>query len=799
MKHTFKRGASLLLAAALTLTSASSISNTLGDRLRTQTTTVAPGVSITDQTLWSEEYGDLRTEHYIDYTPNSNISAVVSYGSYVRSRATMDTMAAQLEAQGLRVAAGINASFYNTKNGVPLGLIITDGLIRSAIPNHSAIGFRADGSAVIGSPTLTISAQWETEVEIDPREQYKEFFEMDPDFIPPYSPKPATKLEKYSISMSGFNKVREDNGYYLFSGDFWTTTLNNVSGIDVILRPTTGSSSGHAALPVSGSVICEVVEVRDSAVNNKIPAGCFVLSVNSNSSAALRDPLSALIPGTRITLTSSIDSDWANVVTAVSGLYQLVESGQVVEGLSKSLNPYTAVGMRPDGSLVFYTVDGRQSGYSVGATYTQVAQRLIELGCTSAFAMDGGGSTSFGTTHADFDSFQTVNQPSEGSARAVSVCLFLVSHAQPTGALNHFYISAENDVLLNGSSTAVYVTGVDTNFHPVDHDGSLFWQSNFGSVSQNESGNYVFTADRSSGEGVLTAYSIGAVGEMNVKVVDTLSSLTLSNQSTGTALSALAITVDETIDLAVTARYSNLKVACADTDFVWTVEGNAGTVDETGRFTASPINCEGSLTVSGGGIDLTIPVVVTGGTPFVDIQDHWAEDYIVQLYALGITNGFRDESGTATFLPNQSITRGELFTMVVRMLNADLSEYESIELPFEDRDSLPDWLVPYIKAAYGLGLLRGDRIDDKLYANISGTVTRETAMVVMGRSLEHVLPADLSGFADSDAISSWALESLQTLVALGVISGDDNQMLNPGGNALRGEVAKIIIRMLALP
>jgi len=229
------------------------------------------------------------------------------------------------------------------------------------------------------------------------------------------------------------------------------------------------------------------------------------------------------------------------------------------------------------------------------------------------------------------------------------------------------------------------------------------------------------------------------------------------------------------------------------------VDGNVGTVSEDGTFTASSINSEGSLTVSGGGIDLTIPVVVTGGTPFVDINDHWAKDYIVQLYALGITKGFKDESGVTTFLPDQSISRGELFTMVVRMLNTDLAAYEDIELPFADNDTLPDWIVPYIKAAYGLGLLRGDRVDDRLYANISGTVTRETAMVVMGRSLEHVLPADLSGFADSDAVSSWALESLQTMVALGVVGGDDNQMLNPGSNALRGEVAKIIIRMLSLP
>ena len=40
-------------------------------------------------------------------------------------------MAAQLEAEGYRVVAGINGDFYNTANGVPLGIVVTDGIIRS--------------------------------------------------------------------------------------------------------------------------------------------------------------------------------------------------------------------------------------------------------------------------------------------------------------------------------------------------------------------------------------------------------------------------------------------------------------------------------------------------------------------------------------------------------------------------------------------------------------------------------------------------------------------------------------------
>ena len=56
------------------------------------------------------------------------------------------------------------------------------------------------------------------------------------------------------------------------------------------------------------------------------------------------------------------------------------------------------MGQRYDGSLIFYTIDGRKSGHSIGATMDQVARRLVELGCTTALCLDGGGSTTLAVT-----------------------------------------------------------------------------------------------------------------------------------------------------------------------------------------------------------------------------------------------------------------------------------------------------------------------------------------------------------------------------------------------------------------
>ena len=55
--------------------------------------------------------------------------------------------------------------------------------------------------------------------------------------------------------------------------------------------------------------------------------------------------------------------------------------------------PRTAVGIVDANHYVFVVVDGRSSGYSRGVTLTELAQILKDLGCTTAYNLDGGGSS----------------------------------------------------------------------------------------------------------------------------------------------------------------------------------------------------------------------------------------------------------------------------------------------------------------------------------------------------------------------------------------------------------------------
>ncbi|MHA7269403.1 phosphodiester glycosidase family protein [Arthrobacter sp. HLT1-20] len=59
----------------------------------------------------------------------------------------------------------------------------------------------------------------------------------------------------------------------------------------------------------------------------------------------------------------------------------------------QGLQPRTAVGVIGPNQLVFVVVDGRSTGYSTGVTMTSLAQIILDLGATTAYNIDGGGSS----------------------------------------------------------------------------------------------------------------------------------------------------------------------------------------------------------------------------------------------------------------------------------------------------------------------------------------------------------------------------------------------------------------------
>ena len=63
-----------------------------------------------------------------------------------------------------------------------------------------------------------------------------------------------------------------------------------------------------------------------------------------------------------------------------------------VSGTSGGINPRTVIGQRADGAVLLLVIDGRQA-HSLGATYKDCINVMLEHGAVNAGNLDGGSST----------------------------------------------------------------------------------------------------------------------------------------------------------------------------------------------------------------------------------------------------------------------------------------------------------------------------------------------------------------------------------------------------------------------
>jgi exopolysaccharide biosynthesis protein len=111
----------------------------------------------------------------------------------------------------------------------------------------------------------------------------------------------------------------------------------------------------------------------------------------------------------------------------------VLEDGQVVDGIDdvevdtnvgnhsiQGEQPRTAVGIIGTNHLVFVVVDGRSPGYSAGVTLTGLADIMQDFGATTAYNLDGGGSSTM------YFNGRLVNNPlGQGRERGTSDILYI--------------------------------------------------------------------------------------------------------------------------------------------------------------------------------------------------------------------------------------------------------------------------------------------------------------------------------------------------------------------------------------
>ncbi len=114
----------------------------------------------------------------------------------------------------------------------------------------------------------------------------------------------------------------------------------------------------------------------------------------------------------------------AHVKEAVGASEILVRNGVITASSSDHTAPRTAIGYDEDGTLYLLVIDGRQEGFSHGATLIDTGILMKKAGATEAINLDGGGSSTM--VIKENNDLVVKNSPSDGTIRSNFNSLVLV-------------------------------------------------------------------------------------------------------------------------------------------------------------------------------------------------------------------------------------------------------------------------------------------------------------------------------------------------------------------------------------
>ena len=208
---------------------------------------------------------------------------------------------------------------------------------------------------------------------------------------------------------------------------------------------------------------------------------------------------------------------WEDQVIPVSSGYIVKDGVNQAKPNHTDEAPRSVVGIKPDGTVVIMVNDGRQSPYSAGMSMYELAEVMLDLGCTWAVNCDGGGSTTW-VSQRPGEELKVNNSPSDGAERPTTTGILFITTAPADGTFARANISAEGTYYTPGSKVEFSAFGTDLVGTPADIPADVTWQLADPSMGTIENGIFV-----SNGKvGKVTAqmvYGGKVVGEHTIEIV----------------------------------------------------------------------------------------------------------------------------------------------------------------------------------------------------------------------------------------------------------------------------------------
>lgn len=306
---------------------------------------------------------------------------------------------------GYKVIAAINGDFFDIGGTGNLryqttGAVVADGHFYKTTSGNT-VGFTNDGSklTLIGNKKIERTEAMVLAIYDDKDNIVSEF------------------------DVLSLNEEPQENGasvyFGLYNGDhqYVPQTVPTVAGASVF---TVGAAD--KALPNNASDFYGLGTI-DGTEAITLGVGQFsIVSKNAEINAALA-------VGKKIRIQYEYTGAYANITAATGGGVCVLKNSEAPSNIETALpdtHPRTGIGVKEDGTIVMAVIDGRQANKGMnGVGGAEMSSVMKNYGCTEAYNLDGGGSSTL--CILENDELVVKNSPSDGWERSDSNCLLVVA------------------------------------------------------------------------------------------------------------------------------------------------------------------------------------------------------------------------------------------------------------------------------------------------------------------------------------------------------------------------------------
>lgn len=300
----------------------------------------------------------------------------------------------------------------------------------------------------------------------------------------------------------GVNRIVADAGILAFNRFAGDRTPSGNGTLEFVLQPA-GSTDQ------TGSGIEQTLQVQEihHGGSTPIPQDGYVIRVQGAENTA--GLAGAIAKGDLVTFRPGFEPDRRGLTDVMGGGVLILDRGQPYSGTNEARHPRTFVAMDRDTTTVYLcTVDGRQLT-SIGMSYREMADALLQIGAWHAVNLDGGGSTTLVIRN------EVANSPSDpGGERSVANALLLVSTA-PEGEPVQLEVTPETFELFPHESQLIAISAFDAARNPVPPPDELTWEFDpaLGTLADG-----VFSPGSTDTTGTLTVHSDGISARAEIRI-----------------------------------------------------------------------------------------------------------------------------------------------------------------------------------------------------------------------------------------------------------------------------------------